>query len=245
MSSKQQQLRRNYDKACFLWGYSEGKEETLGLPDIMVLFLQLIFRYSCFATSTTGHWRKLSQKPAYSTMRAWLLLTLSFASQISLFFLNSFYIHITFYSWSKHIVWNHHPNFNIVFMRKSHLTAVQSTPLKHIMISCRGMNVLQYKDWVICWMANDREFISSYYKKHNAELMETNPTLSSYQGFWQWYITLRITRFLDYDNHFISKTCSFNTLIYHHCENRNTSNSHYNAFILIWDYGQYLSNLNL
>lgn len=24
--------------------------------------------------------------------------------------------------------------------------------------------------------------------------------LASYQGFWQWYITLRITRFLDFDN---------------------------------------------
>jgi len=28
--------------------------------------------------------------------------------------------------------------------------------------------------------------------------------LGSYQGFWQWFITLRITRFLDYDNHFTS-----------------------------------------
>jgi len=33
-----------------------------------------------------------------------------------------------------------------------------------------------------------------------------------YQGFWQWYSTLRITRFLDYYNHSISKTCRFNSL---------------------------------
>jgi hypothetical protein len=154
-------------------------------------------------------------------------------SEFTFFFVNSFYVHITFYSWSKHIV----PILTLCLWENPSWLQYSQPPWNPLRYPTGG--------WMYC-STKIELYAEKPMMRDSSTVITRNIMvtwwvqilhLGSYQKFWQWYITLRITRFLDYDNHFISKTCSFNSLIYYHCENWNTSNSQHNVFILIWDYG--------
>lgn len=99
--------------------YSTLKEEMFVLPDLGAWFRKVMFRNSCLATCAVGHCRCWSRWPAYRSGGS--VFTLNCHLFVTSYFCN--FLSMTppplFFSWSKPIVCNHSPHFNMAFTGKS------------------------------------------------------------------------------------------------------------------------------